>query len=70
LSVVTPGNGTNVLDFSAIPTYSYALEEATNLLPPILWIPQTTNPAADDGSLIFTNVGTGPQGFYRTRLVP
>jgi hypothetical protein len=70
LSVVTPGNGTNVLAFSAIPTCSYALEAATNLLPPILWIPQTTNPAANDGSLRFTNVNTGPQGFYRTRYVP
>lgn len=70
LSVVTPGNGTNVLTFSAIPTDSYALEETTNLLPPILWLPLTTNAAANDGSLIYTNVGTGQQGFYRTRLVP
>jgi hypothetical protein len=70
LSVANFGNGTNVLSFSGIPADNYALDMATNLMPPIVWVPQATNPAASDGSLNFTNVSTEPQSFYRTRSVP
>jgi hypothetical protein len=70
LSASNLGNGTNVLTFAGIPTYNYALDLATNLAPPINWMPQATNPAANNGSLIFTNVSTAPQSYYRTRYVP
>jgi len=70
LSVGNFGNGTNVLTFAGIPTYNYALDLATNLTPPIVWMPQATNPAASDGSLNFTNLSSEPQSFYRTRYVP
>jgi hypothetical protein len=70
LSASSLGNGTNVLTFAGIPTYNYALDLATNLAPPINWMPQVTNPAANNGSLIFTNVSTEPQSYYRTRYVP
>ena len=63
-------NGTNVLAFAGIPTYNYALDMATNLQPPINWMPQVTNPAANNGLLVFTNVPALPQSFYRTRYVP
>jgi hypothetical protein len=33
-------------------------------------MPQVTNPAANNGSLIFTNFSTEPQSYYRTRYVP
>jgi hypothetical protein len=70
LSASSLGNGTNVLTFAGIPTYNYALDMATNLTSPINWMPQVTNPAANNGALIFTNVSTEPQSFYRTRYVP
>lgn len=70
LSAVNLGNGSNVLNYAGIPTYNYALDMATNLTPPINWMPQVTNPAAHNGSLIYTNVSTAPQSFYRTRYVP
>lgn len=70
LSAANLGNGTNVLTFAGIPTYNYALDLATNLAPPINWMPQVTNPAANNGALIFTNVSSEPQTFYRTRYVP
>ena len=70
LSASSLGNGTNVLTFAGIPTYNYALDLATNLAPPIHWMPQVTNPAANNGSLIYTNVSTSPQSYYRTRYVP
>lgn len=70
LSASSLGNGTNILSFAGIPTYNYALDMATNLTPPINWMPQVTNPAANDGSLMYTNVSTLPQTFYRTRYAP
>lgn len=70
LSAVSLGDGTDVLTFAGIPTYFYALDLATNLTPPINWMPQATNPAANNGLLIFTNVSAAPQSFYRTRYVP
>ncbi len=70
LSATSLGNGSNVLTFAGIPTYNYALDLATNLAPPINWMPQATNPAASNGALIFTNLSTQPQTYYRTRYVP
>jgi hypothetical protein len=69
LSVASLGNGSNVLTFLGIPNYQYALDLATNLTPPVNWMPQATNPAASNGVLIFTNVTTLPQGYYRSRHV-
>ena len=60
----------HVMTFLGIPNHNYALDLSTNLLPPINWMPQVTNPANLDGTLLFTNLGTLPQGFYRTRYVP
>jgi hypothetical protein len=70
LSAAFVGSGTNVMTFLGIPNYNYALDLSTNLLPPINWMPQVTNPANLDGTLNFTNLGTLPQGFYRMRYVP
>jgi pectin methylesterase-like acyl-CoA thioesterase len=69
VSAANGGNGTNVLSFLGNPGYNYALDMATNLLPPINWQAQATNQAAIDGTLTFTNLSLLPQTFYRTRLV-
>lgn len=50
---------------------SYVLERSYNLLPPVNWVPQMTNTAAMDGSLVFTNLAnSATNNFWRVRLVP
>jgi pectin methylesterase-like acyl-CoA thioesterase len=70
LALINFSNSTNVVMFLGIPDSNYALDLATNLTPPVNWIPQTTNPAADSGYLSFTNISALPQSFYRMRSVP
>ena len=70
LSPQSLGGGTNVLTFLGTPGFNYALERATNLVPPVLWRPQVTNVAKPNGFLIFTNVTSNSPVFYRTRYVP
>ena len=70
LSAQSPGIGTNVLTFLGTPNFNYALERATNLVPPIVWLSLVTNPAAANGYLIFTDVTSLSPVFYRTRYVP
>jgi hypothetical protein len=69
LSLTRSGVGTNVIAGLGTPGYGYALDLATNLAPSMNWLPQTTNTPPDQ-SLLYTNVNTSPQGFYRTRYVP
>ena len=69
LAATPGGSGTNVITFLGLPNRNYTLDSATNLTPPINWIPQTTNPANVSGILNFTNVNIVPQNFYRARLV-
>ncbi len=69
VAAANAGSGTNVVSFLGNPGYNYALDTATNLLPPINWQPQATNTAAIDGTLTFTNLSLLPQTFYRTQLV-
>lgn len=64
------GSGTNLLAFLGVSGLNYALEMATNLVPPIFWQPLLTNSAATDGWLFFTNVTSQSPVFYRTRYVP
>lgn len=70
LAFTSLGGGTSVLQYAGIPTYNYALDMATNLAYPINWMPQITNPAANNGFLFFTNTSTAPASYYRTRYVP
>jgi hypothetical protein len=64
------GGGTNLLTFLGTPGFKYALEKSTNLVPPVIWLPLLTNPAAANGWLFFTNVTSNSPVFYRTRYVP
>ena len=54
------------IQFSGTPTYSYILQSATNLTPPVNWQPVLTNSADGNGNWQFadTNLNNG-QKFYR-----
>jgi hypothetical protein len=62
--------GDAVLTYAGIPGNNYALDETHSLSQPITWTPVTTNAAATNGFLIFTNTPSGTNDFYRTRYVP
>ncbi len=55
------------LAVTGIPAYSYVLQTATNLTPPIPWQPVITNFTDTNGNWIcpLTNTGTAPRQFYR-----
>jgi hypothetical protein len=48
----------------------YALEWTGSLRPPTAWMPQTTNTAAANGMVNFTNQQLASPGFWRIRYVP
>jgi hypothetical protein len=69
------GSQANVLSYLGVPGQNYALDLATNLAAPAVWMPQTTNMAsvanaAVAGYLYFTNSSSLPQAFFRMRSVP
>jgi len=48
------------------PSYTYILVGATNLDPPIVWVPVMTNAADSSGNISFKNLQiTNTQEFYR-----
>jgi hypothetical protein len=63
-------NGRVTLDFSGIPGSVYWVEAATNLTPPVPWIPLSTNTADTNGGWQFTDsqVTNFIQRYYRTQL--
>jgi len=75
LLLANAGGGANVLTYLGTSGANYALDLATNLAPPVNWIPQTTNTAstanlATAGYVTFTNLNHLPGAYYRTRAVP
>jgi hypothetical protein len=75
MSFVRQKPATSLIAFLGRPGSRYALDLATNLAPPVNWMPQLTNTApttnaATSGYLTFTNANARAQGFYRTRSVP
>jgi autotransporter-associated beta strand protein len=69
LSLEVLGGGSVRLTYLGLPGTNYALDWRTNLLLGS-WVPVRTNPAAANGSLVFTNTSSEPANFYRTRYVP
>jgi hypothetical protein len=67
--VSSAGNGIQ-LEMSATPNFSYAVQTATNLTPPIQWQSIFTNVADTNGVWQFTDTNTAacPQRFYRTTV--
>jgi hypothetical protein len=48
------------------PGGSYVLLGATNLVPPVVWLPVLTNVADGSGNVLFTNLpAASAQEFYR-----
>ena len=65
---VTLGGGNAVnLRFGGTPGHAYVLQTATNLAPPVNWLPVTTNAADAGGNWTFTDTNSVPaaQRFYR-----
>jgi autotransporter-associated beta strand protein len=63
--------GNVLLTYMGIPGYQYALDWTPSLAQPIAWMPVTTNTAATNGFLNFTNSTLSDgSAFYRTRYVP
>ena len=67
-SVALLGNGSVQMNFTGIPGYTYLIEAATNLNPPITWSTLGTNVADINGLFNFTDPGaTNYNGrYYRT----
>ena len=65
---VTVGSGNAVqLQFGGTPGHTYVLQTATNLAPPVNWLPVITKAATAGGNWVFTDTNTMPatQRFYR-----
>jgi hypothetical protein len=60
----------SVFQWSGTPGINYVLQAATNLTPPVQWLPVFTNAADANGNCIFvdTNVLLNSQRFYRAML--
>jgi len=68
LLTVIRTNSTVVVSYEGIPYCDYALDWATNLIPPIDWEPVITNTSDSNGWVGFTNdVSVSPQNYFRTR---
>ena len=69
VSGVTVSNGSVILNFTGMPGSNYWVEAATNLTPPVNWIPLSTNAAGANGLWQFTDTQATnfTQRFYRTQ---
>lgn len=58
------------LQLNGTTNYPYVLQTATNLTPPVAWLPVVTNPADATGFWTFTDTNSGqyPQRFYRATV--
>ncbi|MGN6555264.1 MAG: LamG-like jellyroll fold domain-containing protein, partial [Verrucomicrobiota bacterium] len=70
--VTANGNGSVTLSFSANSFYTYQVQFATNLTPPVVWQTISTNTADANGLWQFTDTNAIPhaQGFYRSVYQP
>jgi hypothetical protein len=69
MSIKEIAAGKYVVSGLGTPELAYVLERATNLAPPVVWVPVATN-VPSTAVLSFTNTSTAPRGFYRTRYAP
>ncbi|HVM50762.1 MAG TPA: immunoglobulin-like domain-containing protein [Candidatus Acidoferrum sp.] len=64
------GGGSGQVSYAGIPYSEYALDMATNIAPPVTWIPVVTNQANASGEASFTFTVSQGRAFYRVRSVP
>jgi len=71
-STVVNGNGTVALSFAGVANYTYQVEATTNLTPPVVWVPVSTNTADINGLWQFTDTQATNylQQFYRSVYQP
>jgi len=71
-SAVVNGNGTVTLSFAGVPNYTYQVESTTNLTPPTVWLPVSTNTADINGLWQFTDsqATNYSMRFYRSLYNP
>jgi len=64
------GNGALQMNFTGIPGYTYLIQGATNLTPPITWTTLGTNAADINGLFNFTDLGATncKARYYRTAI--
>jgi hypothetical protein len=69
IAPVTLSGGSLSLQVPTISGYSYVLQSATNLLPPIVWLDETTN-VGTGGTVLFNVpvITDAPQKFLRVRV--
>jgi hypothetical protein len=67
---VSSGGAGFQLQLSGTPDYPYVLLCATNLTPPVTWLPEITNTADTNGNCSFTdtNISATPARFYRATV--
>ena len=71
ITAVLVSGGDMLLSSVGLAGTNYALDRTFNLLPPINWMPQQTNPAGAGGLLFFTNTpNPATNNFWRVRSVP
>ena len=65
-------DGSFTLDLVGSPGYNYILEAATNLIPPIGWLPLATNTLGTNGVWQYTDAQATnfPQQYYRLKFAP
>ncbi len=69
-SVLLLGNGSVQMNFTGVAGYTYLIETATNLNPPIAWTILCTNAADTNGLFSFTDINATNFGdrYYRTAI--
>jgi hypothetical protein len=71
ISIQRLAGGNARLSFLGDAGRNYALDRTFDLKKPVTWVPQATNPASSDGTLVFTNTPVpGTNNFWRMRSVP
>jgi hypothetical protein len=67
-AAVINGSGTVTLSFTGVPRYTYQVEAATDLAPPVVWTTVSTNTADGAGAWQFTDTQATnyPNRYYRS----
>jgi hypothetical protein len=68
VGISTLPNGSKQISFAGIPGYSYRVQAADNLTPPVAWQTLATNVAGTNGLWSYTDLDATnhPSRFYRT----
>lgn len=70
ITITTTNGGIPTINFAGIPNYTYWVQAATNMTPPIDWVTVSTNTADPQGKFSFTDTdfASYPMRFYRSAV--